>query len=147
MSQEMYVTWIYFFFKENKGIWSPEWSMVPPRVQVWWWRCGRVMLATQVRNIRGGKVYEASGLPQWRPKAAAECGSSGRRRAPQAVGQRQRPGGGVGWVEEDLAAFPRSLGSLDFPIKGSHLLKKSLGYQHPEGFTEKVKASRTSLLH
>lgn len=63
------------------------------------------------------------------------------------MGQRQQPEGGVGWVEEDLAAFPRSLGSLDFPIKGSHLLKKSLGYQRPEGFTENVKASRTALLH
>lgn len=63
------------------------------------------------------------------------------------VGQRQQPEGAVGWVEEDLAAFPRSLGSLDFPIKGSHLLKKSLGYQRPEGFTENVKASRTALLH
>ena len=50
-------------------------------------------------------------------------------------------------MEEDLAAFPRSLRSLDFPIKGSHLLKKSLGYQCPEGCTENVKASRTALLH
>lgn len=49
------------------------------------------------------------------------------------MGQRQWPEGGSGWLEEDLAAFPRSLGSLDFPIKGSHLLQKSLGYQCPEG--------------
>lgn len=38
-------------------------------------------------------------------------------------GQRQQPAGSIGWVEEHLAAFPSSLGSLDFPIKGSHLLE------------------------
>lgn len=76
------------------------------------------------KEYQGRKVCEKSDLLHWRPKAAAMgIRSNGRRRVPQAVGQRQQPAGSIGWVEEHLAAFPRSLGSLDFPIKGSHLLE------------------------
>lgn len=81
-----------------------------------------IMLIKEIRSITGGKSMkkvicciedqkQLQNMKQWEEKV------------PQAVGQRQQPAGSTGWVEEHLAAFPRSLGSLDFPIKGSHLLE------------------------
>lgn len=119
--------------------------MVPPRVPVWWWRYGIIMLTMEIRSIRGGKSVkkvicctkdqkQLQNMEQWEEKGSPGSGTE------TAAWRQHWLGGGA------LGCFSKVIRKSRLSHKRVPFAGESLGYHCPEGFTENLKASRTAWL-